>query len=336
LLAAVDGRGRFVFQTQLRDGEDAERMSEEDAGRLFIQAVGRNIPFKVTGIASWLAGRALVADRFAAGRVLLGGDAVHLFTPTGGMGYNTAIEDAVNVGWKLASVLRGRAPAALLGSYEAERRPVAIRNTRFALGFADSVGLFVPSPAIEDDGKAGEAARKRAGAYLSQHARQEFTIPGFTFGARYDGSPVIVDDGRPRPPDAPSVYVPSAKPGGRAPHIWMADGSSLFDHFGFEWTLLCIAAPPEAAIPFMDEAGKRGIELKLLDLNDQPLARDLYDASVVLVRPDQIVAWRSDDVPAGPEAAHVLDLVLGGPQSPADAAPIRDTTRADIRARQFN
>lgn len=102
-----------------------------------------------------------MADSFGRGRVLLGGDAVHLFTPTGGLGYNTAIEDAVNLGWKLAAVLQGVASPALLGSYEAERRPLALRNTGYARGFADSLGLLLVDPEIEADSAAGAAARQR-------------------------------------------------------------------------------------------------------------------------------------------------------------------------------
>jgi 2-polyprenyl-6-methoxyphenol hydroxylase-like FAD-dependent oxidoreductase len=312
LLATTDGKGGFVMQSQLRKGENIDEMTETDAGRLFLQAVGCDIPFKVTGMAVWRAGRALVAESFGKGRVLLGGDAVHLFTPTGGMGYNTAIEDAVNAGWKLAVVVRGQADPKLLESYEAERRPVALRNTRFAAGFADSVGLYVPSPAIEDDSAAGEAARRRAGAYLAQHGRAEFTIPGFTFGARYDGSPVIVDDGTPAPGDVPGVYVPTGKPGGRAPHTWQADGSSLFDRFGFGWTLLSFGEPEPAAGLFAAEAQRRGLDLKHLDLRDDQIAADLYEQPFALIRPDQIVAWRGE----APDAAAVkalFDRVLGGP-----------------------
>ena len=310
LLATTDGRGGFVLQTQLRKGEKVEDFDEAGAGRLFVQAVGRELPFKVTGVATWLAGRALVAERYGRGRVLLGGDAVHLFTPTGGMGYNTAIEDAVNIGWKLAAVVAGHAHPRLLDSYEIERRPIALRNTRFAAGFADSIGLYVPSPAIESDGPAGEAARKRAGFYLAQHGRAEFTIPGFTFGARYDGSPVIHDDGTPSPPDIPTVYVPTGKPGGRAPHAWRADDSSLFDHFDFDWTLLCFRDPAGVPDLFRAEAERRGVNLTCLDLRDEPVAADLYEAPFALIRPDQIVAWRGA-APDQKQIADIFDLVLG-------------------------
>lgn len=312
LLATTDGQGGFVLQTQLRKGENFDAMTEADVGRLFLQAVGCDIPFTVTGMATWQAGRALVAERYGQGRVLLGGDAVHLFTPTGGMGYNTAIEDAVNIGWKLAAVVRGQGAPALLQSYEIERRPIALRNTRFAAGFADSVGLYVPSPAIEDDGPAGEAARARAGAYLGQHGRAEFAIPGFTFGARYDHSPIIAGDNTPAPADIPTVYVPTGKPGGRAPHSWQADGRSLFDRFGFDWTLLSFGAPAAAVAVFEAEAKRRGVDLKPLDLRDDAVAADLYDAPLALIRPDQVVAWRGDALDeAGVKA--LFDRVLGGP-----------------------
>lgn len=308
LLATVDGKGGFVLQTQLRPDENVEQMVAE-AGGLFLQAVGKEISYRITGTATWVAGRALVADRFREGRVLLGGDAVHLFTPTGGMGYNTAIEDAVNAGWKLAAVLSGQAGPALLDSYDAERRPVALRNTRFAIGFADSVGLYRPSPAIEDAGPAGDAARARAGSYLARHAAQEFHIPGFTFGARYDASPAVIDDGTPPPPDAPSVYVPTAKPGGRAPHVWLADGASLFDRFGFDWTLLRFGGADSDARAFAAAARQAGVTLELLDMQGQAEAADLYEADLVLIRPDQIVAWRGPG-PAAAEAPALFARLL--------------------------
>ena len=136
-MAAVDGKGEFAFHTQLRENEPELSVTDAVALNMFEQAMGARIEVRILARDTWLAGRALVAEKFQNGRVLLGGDAVHLFTPTGGMGYNTAIEDAVNAGWKLAAVIGGQAPAALLQSYELERRSVAIRNTGYARRFAD-------------------------------------------------------------------------------------------------------------------------------------------------------------------------------------------------------
>lgn len=309
LMASVDGRGEFAFHTQLRDGEADEAITDDIALGMFEQAMGANIKPKILSRDTWLAGRALVAEKFQNGRVLLGGDAVHLFTPTGGMGYNTAIEDAVNAGWKLAAVIKGQAPASLLDTYEAERRPVAIRNTGNARKFADSIGLYRATPALETDTPAGEAARRRAAEYLGTHARAEFNIPGFTLGARYDGSSIIADDGTPPPPDAPTTYVPTGKPGGRAPHVWLGDGRSLYDTFGFYWTLLQLGPKSGDAAPFVAAAAKRGIDLKVVDCDDAE-AYDLYETDLALIRPDQVIAWRRTERTDAP-AADVIGRALG-------------------------
>ena len=200
-MPAVDGSGEFAFHTQLNSQQDENRVTEADAIAMVQQTIGAPLRVEVIARAPWTAGHSLVAESFARGRIFIGGDAAHLFTPTGGLGYNTAIEDAVNLGWKLAAVLKGQAGPDLLESYEAERRPLALRNTAYAKGFADSLGNYVPPPEIEDDTPAGEAARRRAGEYYAAHGRAEFNIPGITFGGRYDGSPAIVPDGTAPPPD---------------------------------------------------------------------------------------------------------------------------------------
>src|SRR6185436_902858 len=232
----------FAFHTQLKPNEDEARVTDESAAGMVRQAIGAPLAVEVLARDTWTAGHSLVAERFGAGRVFIGGDAAHLFTPTGGLGYNTAIEDAVNLGWKLAAVLKGQAAPRLLESYAIERRPLALRNTAHARRFADSLGNYRPPPEIEDATPAGESARRRAGEYFAAHGRAEFDIPGITFGGRYDGSPAIVPDGSEPPADAANSYVPTACPGGRPPHLWLEDGRSLYDRFGFEWTLLRMGA----------------------------------------------------------------------------------------------
>jgi len=239
------------------------------------------------------AGFTLVADKFQRGRVLLGGDAVHLFTPTGGLGYNTAVEDAVNLGWKLSAVLKGWGGERLLETYETERKAIAKRNTTYARGFADSVGLFALPATVENDGPEGDAARKLTGDHYNHHARFEFNIPGITFGGRYDGSPIIVPDGTAPPPDAPNSYQPTATPGGRAPHLWLGDGRSLYDTLGFEFTLLQLGAKPADAALFRAAADAMNMPLSVVAIPGDE-ARDLYGADLALIRPDQIVAWRGN------------------------------------------
>ena len=306
-MAAVDGRGEFAFHTQLRAGESEDSLNDDKARSLFHAAVGLELPIEILSRGTWTAGHCLVADRFGAGRVVLGGDAAHLFTPTGGLGYNTAVEDAVNLGWKLAALVGGHGGPGLLDSYSAERRPLALRNTGYAKGFADSLGRFEPVAKIEDESPAGAAARRAAGDYLAAHGRAEFNIPGITFGGRYDGSPIVVGDGTTPPPDRANEYVPTACPGGRPPHAWLADGRSLFDTFHAEWTLLAFDDRPREAARFVEAAAAARIDLRVVAHPDtELLAR--YEAPLVLIRPDQIVAWRGAD---GATAERVVRQVLG-------------------------
>ncbi len=311
MMLAVDGKGGFVYMTQLRPGEDPATLSDEVIKRLLYSAVGKPFALEILARSPWTAGLMLVAERFQQGRVFLGGDSVHLFTPTGGLGYNTAVEDAVNLGWKLAGTVNGWGGPALLDSYEQERKPVALRNTNYARGFAESIGRFTVPPAIEEDSEAGEEARRFAGEYLLNHARAEFNIPGVTLGARYDGSPLIVPDGTQPPPDSANVYEPSACPGGRAPHAWLADGRSLYDALNFEFTLLQLG-PSAHPDPILEAARKAGVPLTLLSLETENL-RGLYQADLVLVRPDQIVCWRGDTAPADSDA--LIAAVTGNTRS---------------------
>ncbi|HEY3918127.1 MAG TPA: FAD-dependent oxidoreductase [Stellaceae bacterium] len=296
LVVAIDGREEFVFMFQLPPGMDEAAITDDWACAALDEALGAHCPLTMIGRLPWTAGLALVAEKFQAGRVFLAGDAVHLFTPTGGLGYNTAIEDAVNLGWKLAAVLKGWGGARLLESYERERLPVAERNTGYARYYANSIGNFTPAPEIEDPTPAGEAARAEAGIYLNRHVREEFNIPGITFGARYDGSPLIASDGAAPPPDRANDYVPSAVPGGRAPHAWLADGRSLYDTLGFEFSLLRLGPNPPDTAAFARAAAAGGLPLTVVD-RPEPALRELYEATLALIRPDQIVAWRGDCVP---------------------------------------
>jgi hypothetical protein len=243
-----------------------------------------------------------VAERFGRGRVLLAGDAAHLFTPAGGLGYNTAVEDAVNLGWKLAHVLKGIAPPRLLDSYEVERQALARRNTGYARALADSLA-YTPAPiTLEDPTKEGEEARRDAGRHLHDHARMEFSIPGITLGGRYDGSPIIASDGTSPPPDAMNRYEATACPGGRPPHVWLAEGASLFDRFDLDWTLLRLGPRAPDATPFRSMASAFGLKLQVVDVPDQ-IVRDLYECDLVLIRPDQMVAWRG-------QSTDSVDVVL--------------------------
>jgi 2-polyprenyl-6-methoxyphenol hydroxylase-like FAD-dependent oxidoreductase len=306
-MATVDGAGEFAFHAAVHEGEDADAWTAVDAQRIFNQAMGCDVPIEVLSVGTWMAGHALVAESFQQGRVFIGGDAAHLFTPTGGLGYNTAVEDAVNLGWKLASVVRGMAPSRLLDSYAQERMPLAHRNTAYARQFADSVGLFVATPELEEASERGDLTRQMASEHLNGHVRLEFNIPGVTFGGRYDGSAIVLADGSTPPPDAANNYQPSACPGGRPPHAWLADGRSLYDSFHTEWTLLQLGSTRSSSTAFETAALSLGIDLKRVH-HSAPDLLALYEAPWVLIRPDQVVAWRGQD---DRQALQVLQQALG-------------------------
>jgi 2-polyprenyl-6-methoxyphenol hydroxylase-like FAD-dependent oxidoreductase len=303
-LVALDGKDEFLLWSRA-----SEENVEADVRRLLRGCTGTDIPLEILAFTPWTSGVALVAEKFGAGRVLLAGDSVHLFTPTGGFGMNTGVDDAANLAWKLAAMVQGWGGAHLLDSYEIERKPIAIRNTNAARGFARNVGDVPVPPEMEERSPAGEAARAKVGGFLSTFG-EEFASIGVQLGARYDGSPIVCADGA-APKDNLTDYMPSSVPGGRAPHVWMdagrGAGSSLFDHLGVGFTLLRLGPKAPDGAPLLEAAKQRNVPLTVVDVPDRA-ARDLYACDLCLIRPDQHVAWRGNEVR---EAERIIDQVIG-------------------------
>jgi len=299
LIVSVDGRSRFIINIQLpegvRGGQQDAGLDDHEVGQRIATALGAQIPFKLLSNTVWTAGFALVAEKMRVGRVFLAGDSAHLFTPTGGMGYNTGIEDAANLAWKLEALIKyppaNQPGATLADSYEAERRPASRRNTEFARQFADSIGHLRLPAEIEKTGAEGDFARRAVGDYLFLHATREFIIPGVQLGTRFEDSPIVSTESGNPPPDMANLYLPCGRPGHRAPHVWLADGVSLYDRMGQGFTLLRLGqavgqTPGSSAL-----ANTLGVTT--LDVPGQEV-RDLYGADYVLVRPDLHVAWRGN------------------------------------------
>ena len=301
LLCAINGVDTFVLLIQLPDGA---LLSDLDVARVVRETMAVEFAYEVIALTPWNAGYALVAERFRSGRFFIAGDAAHLFTPTGGMGYNTSIDDVVNLGWKLADVLQARAPEALLDSYHAERHPIAMRNTAFARSMADSIGRVPVTAEVEQSSAAGELARRALSEALATHVAREFNIPGLQLGVCYAGSPIVAREAGAPPPDEPNRYVPSGYPGARAPHVSVPEGS-LLDHFGRDFTLLVLADTPTDR--WEHAAARLGMSLKVLHWPDAQ-AQALYGADLVLVRPDHHIAWRGD---ATGDVASVLACATG-------------------------
>src|SRR5262249_38548556 len=135
-----------------------------------------------------------------------------------------------------------------------------------------------------------------------------FRTTGIQIGYRYEGSPICISDDTPPDPDHPEVYVPSARPGSRAPHVWLRGGRSILDLYGGGFVLLRFGADAPNASAFGAAAATRGVPLQTVTLTE-PDARQLYSRRLVLVRPDGHVAWRSDEMPR--DAGAIVDKVRG-------------------------
>jgi hypothetical protein len=299
MLASLNGKDEYLVFSQ--QTESSHATDDSMIAKMLFRASGAEFPMQILGHRPWTAGVALVSERFGEGRVLLAGDAVHLFTPTGGFGMNTGIDDAANLSWKLAAVIQGWGGTSLLGSYEVERKPIAIRNTIAARELAKRMASIPISPEMEEATANGEAARRKAGAHLATFG-ETFASIGVQLSVRYDGSPIIADDG-PAPADDFIRYKPSSVPGGRAPHVWLdarrSHGSSLYDRLGNGFTLLRLGRKTADTTALEDAARASGIPLKVIDVPDEA-ARELYDRDLALIRPDQHIAWRSNSMPGDP------------------------------------
>jgi len=308
--ASLNGDDEFTFGTS----RSSEMAGDDDVIRLARLGLGQPLDVVVLGRGEWTAALALVAESYGTSRIFLCGDSCHLFTPTGGFGMNTGIDDAANLAWKLSAVLAGWGGPGLLPSYETERKPIGHRNTAAARLLTQSVTSLPIPLELEDLTPAGQAARERLGQLLSGFD-QEFSSLGVQLGARYDASPIVIGDGTSPPPDDPHRYVPSGCPGGRAPHVWLPGRRSLFDCLGPGLTLLQLAGQADTE-GLARAARSQGWPVTAVRV-DVPEARDLYHADLALIRPDQHIAWRGSRLPDDPW--RLLATVTGHEGRPADA-----------------
>jgi hypothetical protein len=197
----------------------------------------------------------------------------------------------------------------LLRSYEIERKPVATRNVAEATGNLQRMLTSrerLPPQQVFEPGAAGDAARAAYGAAYTEIMKREWFTLGIHLGYRYEGSPIVVPDGTPEPPDPVSSYTQTGRPGHRAPHVWLAKDRSTLDLFGRGFTLLRFGTTDGVAL--QEAAESRGVPLDTHEI-DNHAAAALYGAKLVLVRPDGHVAWRGDAQPH--EALRVIDTVRG-------------------------
>ena len=300
--------GRELYRMAARSKEFYDAPDKVDIEALFRKACGRDdIPHEFISTRRWSA-RNVVADAYKVGRVMLAGDAAHINHPASGIGLNTGLGDVWDLGWKLEAVLKGRGGTGLLDAYEAERRPVGKRNIDHANTSHAADRALPPDPHIAEDSPAGAAARKRLGDDILAKAPKKFITDGLALGYRYAGSPLIVADGTPEPPQSTGVYAATTWPGARAPHAFLPDGRSTIDLFGAGFRLLRLGANAPDVDGLAQVFAARGAPLTVTEIASPDIAA-LYERALVLVRPDGHVAWRGDAPPADPGA--LVDRVRG-------------------------
>jgi 2-polyprenyl-6-methoxyphenol hydroxylase-like FAD-dependent oxidoreductase len=321
VLSPLDCNGEWAFITRLAPGVTA--ISDDEVICRVHAAIGRPFAVEIVARDYWAAHR-LIADRYRERRIFLAGDACHLHPPFGGYGMNLGIADGVDLGWKLAAALHGWGGDELLASYEDERRPVHLRTIAEAVENYRTLSDQLLKDDLDADDAAGERARAAVAKEIVATKTREFDTLGVVLGSRYDASPIVVDDGSTPPAEHYANFDPSAHPGCLAPHAWLADGSSLYDHFGLGFTLLLLDDTAAALAREIETAASdAGAPLKLLDLRGTGLEK-LYAAPLALIRPDQFVAWRGADA----DAAALIRTVSGTApirSAPQDLAAINDT-----------
>ena len=308
IVGPMDRGDRWFFMpTSVPDGF---RFQPAEAPDLIRRSTGIDLPYEVLSSDEWAASR-LLSTRYRDRRVFIAGDACHLNPPFGGYGMNMGVADGVDLGWKLAARLQGWGGATLLDSYETERRQVHNEVLDEAASNHSVQSKHLQLSGMDGDSVHGHAIRAGIGELITAQKMKEFNSLGVVKGYRYADSPVIVDDGKPPRVGDTVNYLPSAKPGSVAPHAWLGDGSSLYDHFGQGLTLLVTQSVDQDQLDSIrGDAEQTGVPLKIFVPRERALA-SLYEARFALVRPDQHVAWRGNEWPG----SSVLRRVTGG--SPA-------------------
>ncbi len=305
----------------------------------------RSLPIDVHSVSRWTIND-IVADRYSVGRVHCMGDAVHRHPPGNGLGSNTSIQDAYNLAWKLAYVLKGLAQPSLLASYDTERRPVGRQIvTRANKSMDQSViwDLLGVRPDLNPAERAerlrklalpgADGAERRAALRQAMIDRQyELHAHGVELNQRYESS-AIVGDGTSEPEfarDAELFYQPSTRPGAHLPHAWLGKGGGrdpqvstldLAGHGAFTLFASVDAEPWLRAVEVLSR--ELNLESRLRCVRIGVDFQDLYgdwarlcgieENGCLLVRPDMFVAWRCPSAPVDCTAAlrDVLHRMLG-------------------------
>src|SRR5579864_5601976 len=287
--------------------------SDAEMAEIFRKSLAMPIAFEMLSVNEWTQ-HLLCAERYGEGRVFVAGDAAHLVIPTGGLGMNTGVGDAVDLSWKLAATVAGWGGLQLLASYEAERRPIGLRNVKASrAAMTGRLGWRAAYHSnIRDNTPDGAATRERMAALFDTEQRKVTEILGIEAGYRYGDSPIVWrEPGEGPDPDNPA-YVPTTWPGARLPHVWLSDGAALHDRLGSGYTLLRLGGTHSDTSGLERSFQELHAPLEVLDIvGERP--RDIYQFDLLLIRPDLHVVWRGNHLRQ--DASKNARVSTGGPPS---------------------
>lgn len=317
IVVAIDGKDEWLIHTNVPPGQTLDSFNPEP---LMFAAIGERFDYQVINEARWTA-RAMVCNKYREGRVFLAGDAAHLWIPMGGFGMNSGVGDAASLGWLLAGVQQGWLDAKALDAYGIERSSLGDKVAMQAVKWGRDMGLLLrPEPAVREALLTSAEARAEYEKQVREVNTSEWQSVGMMLGFCYTDSPLIAYDGSEPPPFLLSDYRETSAPGARAPHLWRdADRKvSLHDQFGKGFTLLRIGADAPSGAALINAALACSLPLTVLDVPEAEAQHKYQGYGLVLVRPDQHIAWRSRGEPLLAEAQTVLDRISGrlmpGPQ----------------------
>jgi hypothetical protein len=306
---ADDKATQLIMQDSTRHWTLHSRVdTNEEMNAAFERTVGVPVKYEMLSCDPWRQ-NLLLADHYGKGRVFLAGDAVHLVIPTGGLGMNSGVADAIDLSWKLAATLAGWGGPDLLKSYEIERRQVGDRNvgaSRYAtVGRRKWRSMWRPD--IRDDTPEGRKTRSVLAAIAHVEQRKSNEMIGAELGYRYVDSPVICNV-----PGGPEhlfrEYQPTTWPGARLPHLWRNDGTAMQDQIPDGFTILKLGGTRAEAGGLQRAIAARGAPVAVLDVPDR-VVREVYGYDLILVRPDLHVVWRGNAAPQ--DAAEVAAVATG-------------------------
>jgi hypothetical protein len=271
----------------------ATAQSDAEMAVLFEKTVAMPVKYEMLSVGQWRQ-NLLLADSYGEGRVFLAGDAVHLMIPTGGLGMNSGVGDAIDLSWKLAATLQGWGGPKLLASYEIERRQVGARNVDASRHASRGRRAWRAAwkSNIRDDTPEGAETRANLTRIADVEQRKSNEMIGAELGYRYGGSPVIWPETGEEPAPDFMKYLPTTWPGARLPHVWLRDGTALHDRIGDGFTLLRLGTQVDAA-PLAQAFASYAAPFTILDVHEAR-PRDIYGYDLLLLRPDLHVVWRGN------------------------------------------